>query len=38
MQAISFKNEKISIKEPFKGLLHKGWFAMKLIKIIKIIG
>ena len=38
MRAISLNNKDIDLNEPFKGLLHKEWFVMKLTKMKIIIG
>ena len=38
MRALSYNNNQINIIEPFEGLLHKEWFATKLIKILTIMG
>ena len=37
-KALNKYNDKIEISEPFKNLLLKEWFVMKLIKIKKVIG
>jgi len=36
--ALNYKNEKFNLKEPFKGLFTKEWFATRLIKMKTING
>ena len=38
MRAITYENENFSLEEPFKVFSLKEWYAMRLIKIIIIIG
>ena len=37
MRALSFNNAKLNISEPFEDYLHKAWFVIRLIRILKII-
>ena len=38
MHALSYKNNKLNLHEPFKGLFTKEWFVMKHIKMKITIG